>query len=255
MNIQELHYSFNLKVDKIDSLSEESFNDAERDWILDYATGIFVKQRLGVNNIKREGFEVTTKRINDLRSLHKKEFEITPSLYKANLYEAALNDITNPSDSSIPKDYWFATRLRADIRKGTCNKNIGISNVQTDDLNEGLKYNFYKPSFNWNRVLVTFNDDSAGNENPDEILGSIFLHTDSFEVVKLYIDYIKRPNRVWLGTYNTLNSKLVVGNTPVQSDLPDHTHEELTTLAAKLAQELISDPNYQLLGKQYNELE
>ena len=256
MNIQELHYSFNLKVDKIDSLDEDSFNDAERDWILDYATGIFVKQRLGINNNKQQGFEVTTKRIDDLRSLHKKEFEIIPILYKTNLYEAPLNNITNPKDSTILKDYWFTTRLRADISKGTCTKNIGIGPVQTDDLNNSLKYSFYKPSFDWERVLVTFNDDSLDNNNPDEILGSIFIHTDSFEVSKLYIDYIKKPNRVWLGTYNSLNGKLIAGtDNPIQSDLPEHTHEELTSLAAKLAQELISDPNFQQLRQQYIELE
>jgi hypothetical protein len=255
MNIQELHYSFNLKVDKVDSLNEDSFNDVERDWILNYAISVFVKQRFGTTNVKKGGLETSTKRIDDLRSLHKKQFEITPTLYSTNLYEAALNNITNPSTLVVPKDYWFTTRLRADVRSGTCTKNVGVNTTQTDDLNEALTYKFYKPSFKWGRLLATFNDDSVDNENPDDILGSIFLHTDSFEVVKLYIDYIKMPNRVWLGTYNTLDGNYVVGNNPIQCDLPDHTHEELTTLAAKLAQELISDPTFQQLRQQYIELE
>ena len=248
MNIQELHYSFNLKVDKIDSLDVDSFNDVERDWILNYAIDVFVKQRYGITNNKQYGFETITKRRDDLRSLHKKEFEIIPVLYKTNLYEAPLNNIINPKTNTLPKDYWFCTRLRADIKKLECVKNVEVKETQTDDLNSGLKYNFYKPSFKWGRILSTFNDDTLDNKNPDEILGSVFLHTDGFSVEKVYIDYVKKPNKVWIGTYNSLDGKYIVGTTiPVQCDLPDHTHEELTTLAASLALSLISDPNFQIL--------
>lgn len=257
MTIQELHYSFNLKIDKIDSLSVDSFNDVERDFLLNYAINIFVKQRYGVTNNKQYGFETISKRRDDLRSLHKKEFEIVPTLYKPNLYEAILNDITNPINQNKPKDYWFCTRLRADIKKGDCIKNIGIKEIQTDDLNNGLKYNFYKPSFKWERSFCTFNDDS-NDLVIEDILGSIFLYTDNFEILKVYIDYVKKPNKVWIGTYSTvpIGGNLIPGtNQPVQCDLPDHTHEELTTLAASLAQGLISDPNFQVLRQQYIEIE
>jgi hypothetical protein len=253
MNIQELHYSFNLKIDKVDSLSVDSFNDAERDWLLNYTIDVFVKQRYGVTNNKQYGFEAITKRRDDLRSLHQKQFEITPTLFSADLYEAPLNGIINPTTASVPRDYWFCTRLRADIQKGTCIKNVEILETQTDDLNSGLKYNFYKPSFKWGRVLSTFNDDTAAVTNPDDILGSVFLHTDGFEVTKVYIDYVKRPSKVWLGTYTPLNG--VTPAAAVQCDLPDHTHEELTTLAAYLAQGLIADPNFQALRQQYLEIE
>ena len=255
MNIQELHYSFNLKADKIDSLNVDSFNDVERDWLINYAIDVFVKQRYGVTNNKQYGFEAISKRRDDLRSLHQKEFEITPSLLKADLYEAPLNTIINPKTAATAKDYWFCTRLRADITKGTCTKNVEVHETQTDDLNSGLKYNFYKPSFKWGRILATFNDDTFSNANPNDILGSVFLHTDGFTVDKVYIDYVKAPSKVWAGTYTSLDGSLVSGGTPVQCDLPDHTHEELTTLAAYLAQGLISDPNYQLLRQQYLEIE
>ena len=131
MNIQELHYSLNLKVDKIDSLDVDSFNDVERDWILNYAIDVFVKQRYGITNNKQYGFETITKRRDDLRSLHKKEFEIIPVLYKTNLYEAPLNNIINPKTNTLSKDYWFCTRLRADIKKLECVKNVEVNETQT----------------------------------------------------------------------------------------------------------------------------
>lgn len=256
MNIQELHYSFDLKVDKIDSLDVDSFNPAQKDWILNYAQDVLVKQRYGLTNNKQYGFEAITKRRDDLRSLHKKQFEIIPVLFSTNLYEAPLNLITNPKNLVQEKNYWFCTRLRADIKKGACIKNVEVFEAQTDDLNSGLKYNFYKPSFKWGRVSATFNDDTFDFENPDDILGSVFLHTDGFSVEKVYIDYVKKPNKMWLGTYNTLDGNNVVGvNPPIQCELPDHIHEELTTLAAYLAQGIISDPNFQLLRQQYLEIE
>jgi hypothetical protein len=248
MTIQEMHYSFKLKTDKVDSLNVDSFNDAEIDWILNYAIDVFVKQRYGVTNNKQTGLEVTQKRIDDLKSLHKKEHEILTSQVKPNLYSANLSQIVNPSSQIITDDYWFTTRLRVDIKKGTCVKNIGVKLVQTDDLNEALSYKFYKPDFNWGRVLATINLD--WNEQDD----SIYLYTDGFEVLKVFIDYVKRPNKVWLGTYTTLKGDLVpMVNTPIDCDLSDSTHEEITTLAASLALGLISDPTFMQLKGQYIE--
>jgi hypothetical protein len=248
MNIQELHYSLDLKIDKIDSLDVDSFNDVEKDWLLNYTIDVFVKQRYGLTNNKQYGFEASQKRIDDLRTLHKKEYEIITTLFKPDLYEAKLDQITNPLTSQITDDYWFSTRLRADIRKGDCIKNVGITQVQTDDLNNALKYKFYAPNFNWGKVLGTFNLSSDASDS------SIFLYTKDFEVVTLYIDYIKRPNKVWIGTYDTLDGSLSTGvDAPVDCDLPDSTHEEITTLASSLALGIISDPNYVQLRQQYME--
>jgi hypothetical protein len=253
MNIQELHYSFRLKTDKVDSLNVDSFKDAEIDWILNYTIDVFVKQRYGILNNKQYGFEAIQKRIDDLKTLHKKEYEITPTLYKSDVYEANIGDITKPGSSVKPQDYWFTTRLRADIKKGDCVKNVGVKNIQTDDLNKALGYSFYKPNFNWGRVLATFNETS---DDSVENTGSIYLHTDNFEVEKVYIDYIKRPNKVWIGTYVTLDGSLdPLNDQPIQCDLPDHTHEEITTLAASLVLGLISDPNFVQLKQQYIESE
>ena len=243
-----MHYSFDLKTDKIDSLSNDGFNEAEKDWILNYAIDVFVKQRYGVTNNKQLGLETTQKRIDDLKSLHKKEYEITTTLYKPNLYEANLSQITKPNTSTITDDYWFCTRLRADIKKGSCIKNTGVSTVQTDDLNTALLYKLYSPNFNWGKVLATFNLSSDATDS------SIFLYTKDFEVLKLYIDYIKKPNRVWIGTYDSLDGSLTTGvDAPINCDLPDSTHEEITTLASSLAMGVISDPNFIQMKQQYFE--
>lgn len=252
MTILEMHYDFKVKVDKVDSLNIDSFNDAEIDWIINYAIDVFVKQRYGITNNKQYGFEVIQKRIDDLRTLHKKEYEITPTLYKTDLYEAPLNQIVDPITSNVLDNYWFTTRLRVDIRKGQCDKNVGVKQVQTDDLNKALGYSFYGPDFNWGRVIATFNSASDSvNES-----GSIFLNTKDFEVVKVYIDYIKKPETVWLGTYTNITGILDPNiDNPVDCDLPNSTHSEIITLAASLALGLISDPNFMQLKQQYMESE
>ena len=57
MTINEMHYDFKVKIDKVDSMSKKNFLPNEIDWIINEAIQIFVKQRYGQNNLKRAGFE------------------------------------------------------------------------------------------------------------------------------------------------------------------------------------------------------
>ena len=61
--------------------------------------------------------------------------------------------------------------------------------------------------------------------------GSIYVYTDNFEIVEIYPEYVKKPNKVWIGTYNSLDGKHAVGDAVVECDLPEHTHNEIVDLA------------------------
>lgn len=54
MTIQDIHYDFKVKIDKVDSLSKKNFLANEIDWIVNEAIKIFVKQRYGQNNSKKQ---------------------------------------------------------------------------------------------------------------------------------------------------------------------------------------------------------
>ncbi len=62
MNINEMHYDFKVKADKVDSLKTRNFLPAEIDWILNTATQEFVDNKYG-------DFETTQDLIDQLSTL------------------------------------------------------------------------------------------------------------------------------------------------------------------------------------------
>lgn len=242
MTVQELHYDFKLKLDKVDSQQKRNLKDWEVDWFLNDAIQVFLNQVVGGNNIRLTGFEGEQRRIDDVRTLVIKspsslQPELTPLTINSNLYELPL--------ASLNFDYYQLIRLRVDISKTGCsNKNIGVTQVQHDDLDEALLSPFNRPSFVWGDVLTVY---GASTNNTTE--GSLFFYTDDFSVISVYPEYIKRPNRVWVGTYNSLDDKYIIGVNPpppqttVECDLPETTHPRIVDLAVDIATGVIQSPN------------
>jgi len=69
MTASEMHVAFKLGLDKTNSLSYPSFLPEEIDFWLNQGVRKFVKTRYSGINAKREGFEQSQKRIDDLRKL------------------------------------------------------------------------------------------------------------------------------------------------------------------------------------------
>ena len=91
MTVQEMHYDFKFKLNKIDSSDYSNFKIPEIDWLLNESMEVFLKQRYGINNTKREGFEATQKRIDDLRNLVIKDFDLTATFNsQTNSFETTL---------------------------------------------------------------------------------------------------------------------------------------------------------------------
>jgi hypothetical protein len=253
MTIQQLHYDFKFKLDKVDSLSREDFNPAEIDWLLNEAIWVWVKNKYGKTNIYREGFETSQKRIDDLRSLHI-VYPIQPSLTATRvnnyLFELPL--------SKLEYEYLFLTRLKADIMIDGCTKQAQeLILVQSDDLNDVLRDPFNKPSFNYGVLgyrLAAANTFISTSQNPNK--GSIYLYTDgTFSVTEVYPEYLKYPNRVWVGTYDLTSNLLPYdgdnsyiyqtgADAPVECDLEAEAHPEIVDLAVSIAAGIIENPAY-----------
>ena len=69
MTCAELHLEFKFRCDKLDTLNYPNFLPEEIDLILNNAQERLVKQRYGFNNIKRQSFEETEKRTEDLKEI------------------------------------------------------------------------------------------------------------------------------------------------------------------------------------------
>jgi hypothetical protein len=99
MNIKEIHYQVKLNLDRVDSLANPDLNPAEIDWLVNEAQLIFIKQRMGMNNQKRAGFETSQKRVDDLGNLVVKfpnQPSISPTEVAAGIFEINLNSTLLP---------------------------------------------------------------------------------------------------------------------------------------------------------------
>lgn len=240
MDINSMHFDFKVKLDKVDSQDRRNFLPAETDWFLNEAQLIYVKRRYGINNKYNRGFEEIQKRTDDLKSLHIKspttiQPGLTPTIVNSGVYEAKLNNLSY--------DYLLFTRGTADITKDGCGSKsfISLSDTEHDDLNNTLGNNHYDPSFEWGVIPIVFSktDDSSVTES------SIYLYTNNnFSIDKVYIDYIKMPKRVFFDGYDSLDGQYISGQGQVDSELPEHTHNEIVDLAVYLASTAIEDPNY-----------
>jgi len=113
MTIAQFHQEFKVRVDKMDALLLPNLLSSEIDLLLNQAQDRFVKQRYGKTNTKRESFEETQKRIDDLKT-------ITRQVTLAPLAYATDNIDTNARFFNLPTDYWFTIQERASITYEDC---------------------------------------------------------------------------------------------------------------------------------------
>ena len=232
MDIKQLHYEFKLECNKIDSNDRPDLLPAEVDAYLNKGIWLWVKARYGSLQPVR-GFETDQLRISNLASLHIKSPElqagITPSSLGNGIYEVNL--------SNLAYDYFVLTRARVDIAKDGCtSSNDLIKVIETDDRAD---LRFIKPSYTWRRINARFGKSSDGS-----LSQSLYLDTgNEFTISTVYIDYIKQPNTVFLGTYDRTNIGLGSSTTAVQCDVHESFHPEIITLAR---QEFERDINTQL---------
>jgi hypothetical protein len=241
MTIQEAHYDFKIKIDKVDSLKKRNFLTHEIDWILNEAYLLFIKQRFGINNVKQASFETTNKRKTDLRTLQVKSPErqpgLVPVLSHVGVFETNLSDLLyKPA---------VITNMAIKVKKGTCEKIIrDVKPVEHDDLNNYLTNSFYSPSLIWSRGIYV-EGQGLGTE------GSLYFYTNGeYDIEEVYIDYLKLPKRVWFGNYNTLDGKYVIGNPPVTFEVPEFVHNEIVDIAVVECSRFIENPDFFQLNSQ-----
>lgn len=272
MLVDQMHYNFYLELDRVASNDRPDLMPWEVDEYLNKAISLFVKQRFNFQESVKRGFESDTKRIADLASLHIKSPELQPMLVPTHLgngnYEVRLDDLGRGISGQFFR-YLFVTSIKARIRKDDCVKTIDTIAWQIDDT----KTWFNCPSWKWRRIHTNFGKSSvstppvtptsndtpnftmdltsgsgASQMNINEQLTSVYFDTTNklgqqeFELIGAYINYIKRPNRVFLGTYNHIDGQSTSSSEPIHCDVDDAFHDEIIRLAVNLAAQDIQDP-------------
>jgi len=213
-----MHTGFDLEIDKSSSLYNPQFEDSEKDFWLTSAIQTFTKTRYSGFNVKRESFEQTQKRIDDLRTLVVEEIitgaNITAGTDKPNSFIADLTSLSN--------DYWFTLGEEVTVNftpfggSSAQDFRFGVKECTTDIYREKIDdpYSEHVLHYNAARPLRLFQGDN------------VELITDgNYDVTSYHIRYLKAPAEL--------------DDTPTNCDLPEHTHPEIVKMAGNMALENI----------------
>jgi hypothetical protein len=209
MTIQEVHDAFRFRMDKFDSLNYPNFLSTEIDLLGTQAEQRVIKQRYGTTNTKRQSFEETQKRTEDLKNVVVNAVLI-PAAY------ASDNIDTNAAFVTLPNDHWFIVQERCEVEyldchDATVNKLVKVIPISHNEFDRVIDDPFNKP--NKDKVLRLM-------EN-----GRVELIYDPSVNIKSYrLRYIKEPTPLSLAGGITFT-------------LSEHLHDELVDEMVKIALE------------------
>lgn len=244
MTYSEFNTSFKVKLDKLDITAYPAFVQAEIDFWINQAIITFVKTRFSGMNSHRTGFQQDQKRTDDLRTLvttYEKR-NITKVTTYATYDEYIIDYPTEPI-------YWIGLGESVEIIGNNTdwpyvdsdgNKlsfTMDVKECTIDNINSNLVNPLSDHRFRYNKAnpLRYYADNK------------IYLYTDKNYVVDEYdLSYLKKPT-TFKTTATNMHQEYI--------DLPSHTHDEVITLAVKLALENISEPRYKTLSEEYATME
>ena len=220
MTIQDMHYDFKMKFNKIDSQKNRNLRIPEIDWILNEAEQIFVKLVAYPRMFTHLGFEVNQRSIEDIREIIE-ETDLAPSD----------NQIT------FPDSYQYFLKGKCIISKGNCTeKQATFIPVQYDD--EAETSNFYSSSFEWREVIGNFNK-----------LGIKLLVKD-FNVDRLKVYFIRKREYICYPLGLASDSYTLPSGTVLSAnqdcELSEITHSEIVDIAVMLAAGKIQASDFQI---------
>lgn len=231
MTIAQMHTAVKEELDKTSALELPAFEPEEIDAWLNRAIRKFVKTRYSGINSKGQSFEQTQKRIDDLRTLigFYTNSSLTTSTNYPNAYTASLSSIL----STIPY-YWFALSEEAEITVDLVAERVNIVECSLDKYAQKMQdpYSEHILHYGTAKPLRLFS-----GTNVD------LISDGTYSVTKYYLTYLKKP------------AEVASTGTPVNCDLPEHTHDEIVKIAANMMLENIEQPRYQSHGMEVATME
>lgn len=229
MNIQEMHYEFKVRANRLDTQHYQDLPPYSIDSLLNNAQNYFMEHYAYVSLLP---YEVTQSRIDMLSNLvigFPEQQPLTPLRVDDNVYEVKFENLT----------YKYAHLVRA-----YTNTNCGLVNIKVvpmNNLDRLLNDKLQKPSFKWKRLLGTIRKAS------DNTQSSLYIYSDSNMILdKVYIEYIKQPKKVFFGNYNSIDYDLCVANngndcnqfyntgtSPVDCEISETYHSLIVDIAAR----------------------
>ena len=228
MTVEEMHYDFKTKINKVDSQQYRNLKIPEIDWALNEAQELFVKLVAEPRMLSNQGFEINQRSIDDIKNIVKIEIPLIPNI---------------KGIVALPQDYWHYVRGRVISSKRNCiNKSCVLKIRQQDDTFEESPFD--KSSFEWREINGIFFD------------GGIKLYFEEGVYGHLLLSYIRKPAYIHFASgFNVSGYKLPDGTllTGTQDcELSFHTHREIVDIAVALTTGHIQAPDYQVKFSKLN---
>lgn len=225
MTIEEQHYDFKKKLNKVDSEQNRNLLIPEIDWTLNEARNLFVKWIAQPRTKSHLGFEINQRSIDD----------ISPLVINGDINSPL--EVTN-NISSLPKDYLHYIKGSVGMSKGQCTEVKGRVHIRQHD-DEFEESPFDRSSFEWRTVNGVFFKD-----------GVKFYTDGTFTIDGFYVSYIKKLNYVHNaknfkgGKYKLPSGVELSGS--VNCELPEHTHSEIVDIAVLIVTGELQIPDYEV---------
>lgn len=227
MTIQDMHYDFKKKLNKIDSQQNRNLLIPEIDWTLNEAQELYVKIVAFPKKYEYLKFEIGQRTIDDIKTI------VEPS--------HCIDVIDNVAP--LPDNYWFFVDGKAYMNKGNCTNIEGNLFIrQHSDSFEDSPFD--ESSFEWRTVNGVF--DRTG----------IRVSPKDFRVTKLCINYLRKMKYIHNaqefrgGQYKLPSGQILSGSQ--NCELPEHTHREIVDIAVLLATGEMQIPDYQIKQNKLN---
>jgi len=221
MAVQDMHYDFKSKFNKLDSQQNRNLKIPEIDWILNEAEDIYIKTIAFPRHFTHLGFEVNTRSTEDIRPIV--------------LFNIPL-PVTSENIVEFPNDFRFFLKGRAEASKGKCKEQtMSFTSIQIDDEAD-LSLN-YSSSFDWRELIGIFQKNG------------ISLLAEDFTVDKFYLSYIQKtpyicfPEGMTGGAYTLPSGTQLNEN---QSTPLENSEKEIVDIAVMLASGQIQASDYSL---------
>lgn len=211
--VKEMIYDFKLEAEQIDNKSVEGLTLPQIISLLNKGMLLLMKRRYGLDPTRRESFESTERRTQELQKLHVLLEPLERSRKKENHY---FFDCTKTKERFL-----FLTRIAFFGSKETCkNQKLKAIRTQTDDLAIAEENPHRRSSFEWRQVNYRFGGDM------------ILADTDgSFDITKAELDYLRYPKEMDVAGYKRFDGK---ASTDINCELPVFIHDDIVSSAVLL---------------------
>ena len=227
MFIEDMHYDFKKKFNKIDSNQNKNLLIPEIDWALNEAQKIFIDIVAEPRGKSFLGFERTQKNIDDIKALVVNDQSLKPS-----------EENTEKSIFNLPNEYLYFIRGQAIISKNICKSQKARIYIQQHDDEFELSP-FDKSSFEWREVNALFTNKG------------LKLYTDgTFKIDSILLSYIRQPLYMHNakdfrgGQYNLPSGKVLKGKQ--DCELSEQCCREIVDIAVAISSSEIQTNDYQI---------